>query len=56
MKPSELKKGQRVWCWWKSRYLWYTGIVRDGVYEFRDVCDAITVVAEENLENLREVK
>ena len=52
MKAEELKKGTKVWCWWKSRYLWFSGVVRDGVYEFRDVCDVVVRVAEEDLGNL----
>lgn len=25
MKKTELKKNARCWCWWKSRYLFFTG-------------------------------
>lgn len=52
MKKSDLKKGMKVWCWWRSRYLWFTGVVRHGAFEFRDAGDAIIVIAEENLKNL----
>ena len=48
----DLRKGVRVWCWWWSRYLWFTGVVRHGAFEFRDAGDAIIVIAEENLKNL----
>lgn len=38
---KELKKGTRVWCWWKSRYLYYQGMQLNGYYKFVDVNDVI---------------
>ena len=52
MKPADLYTGVMVWCGWKSRYLWFTGVVRNGEFVFRDAMDAITVVSEEGLKNL----
>lgn len=52
MKKTELKKNVKVWCWWKSRYLYFTGRVIQGEYEFRDICDAVTMVTEAQLEKL----
>ena len=53
MKKSELKKNMKVWCWWKSRYLYFTGRMVRGQYEFRDIDDAITLVTEADLEQLK---
>ena len=41
MKASELKKGTKVWCWWLSRTLYYTGKMHRGTeYTFEDVIGA----------------
>lgn len=53
MKKTELKKNIKVWCWWKSRSLYYTGRVINGKYEFVDICDAITMITEEQLAKLQ---
>ncbi|MCD8308864.1 MAG: hypothetical protein LUD19_03335 [Clostridia bacterium] len=52
MTKQELKKHTKVWCWWKSRSLYFTGRVINGKYEFVDICDAITMVTEEELADL----
>lgn len=52
MAKEQLKKGAKVWCWWKSRYLWYTGQIVNGRHKFVDACDAITMVNEEHLSEL----
>ena len=53
MTREELKKGMKVWCWWKSKNLYYTGQIVNGKYKFVDICDAITMVSEEQLEKLK---
>lgn len=55
MKKEELKKNVRVWCWWKSRYLYYTGQIINREYEFEDICGAKTMIEEKCLSRL-EVK
>ncbi len=52
MKKEELKKGTKVWCWWMSRYLYYTGQIIRGQYKFVDICDAIAMIPEEDLQKL----
>jgi len=70
MKKEELKKGTKVWCWWKSRNMYYTGIERyehgynletkdytpRHYYLFRDLCGAETEIYDEQLEKLEERK
>ncbi len=53
MTKDQLYRHAKVWCWWKSRYLWYTGRIVIGGYEFRDICDAITIVPEDSLGELK---
>lgn len=66
MTKQELTKGAKAWCWWKSRYLYFTGReinrkeldARTGTYptvhyyEFEDVCGAITMITDAALEKL----
>lgn len=52
MRKDELFTGVKVWCWWKSRYLYYTGTVSRGKYKFVDDLDAITMIAEKDLMKL----
>lgn len=52
MEKKDLKKGAKVWCWWMSRLLWYTGRTINGKYEFTDICDAITMISEPQLREL----
>jgi hypothetical protein len=56
MKKAELQENIKVWCWWKSRYLYYTGRVINGKYKFVDVCDAITMIEEKSLEGLEIIR
>lgn len=56
MKTNELKKNIKVWCGWKSRFLYYTGIVINGEYKFVDINDAITMITEKDLEHLKKVQ
>lgn len=51
MTKKQLKKNMRVWCQWKSRYLYFVGMVGDK-YKFIDICDAITIVNEAQLSRL----
>ena len=45
MKVADLKRGERLWCWWMHRYLYFRrsyfshlrGVT---IYEFEDVGDA----------------
>ena len=67
MKKNEIKKGMKVWCWWKSRWLYYTGYegmetgynteIKDYTprhyCKFRDIDGAITRVYDRELEQLR---
>lgn len=66
MKASEIKKGIRVWCWWKSRALYYTGredyekgyniktkdYTPRHYYAFEDICGAATRIYDEDVEKL----
>lgn len=66
VKKEELKRDLKVWCWWKSRSLYYTGVegyekgynlqTKDYTprhyYRFRDVCGAVTRIYDEDLEKL----
>lgn len=66
MTKNELKKGVKVWCWWKSRYLYYTGYEGNETgynlktkdytprhyYKFEDICGATTIIYDEQLEKL----
>ena len=52
MKKSELKKNVRVWCWWKSRYLYYEGKQLNGYYKFVDITGDIFWFLEKGLEDL----
>lgn len=62
MTKNELKSRVKVWCWWKSRYLYYTGFEfthkPSGVhyYRFRDICGAITDVTDSDLGSLEIVE
>lgn len=53
MMKSELKKNIKVWCWWKSRNLYYTGQIINGEYKFVDICDCVTMINEEQLTKLK---
>ena len=58
MTAAELKKGMKLWCWWQSRYLWYTGRsfeIESGerVFVFEDVADAQVRVSEADLDELK---
>ena len=39
MNANNLKKNDRVWCWWLSRYLWFKGQNARGEFIFEDICD-----------------
>ena len=61
MKKSELKKDVKVWCWWKSRTLYYTGkVVRERYqfkvvrerYQFVDASGLLAMIDEEQLKEL----
>lgn len=40
MKANELKKNDRVWCWWMSRYFWFQCVNSvTGKYVFEDAGD-----------------
>ncbi len=66
MTKQELTKGTRAWCWWKSRTLYFTGLEYDKMitdrktgtrekvhfYKFRDICDAITMITDDQLTKL----
>lgn len=52
MRETALRKGAKVWCWWLSRFLWYTGKIINGEYKFVDICDAITLIDRSRLSEL----
>ena len=55
MKAQDLRKGQKVWCWWLSRTLYYRGQnTRTLEFRFEDVCDVPFYFTEEQIEKLRE--
>lgn len=37
----------RYWCWWMSRYVWYSGWMYRGDYVFEDVTGAQVCVSPE---------
>ena len=55
MTKGNLKKNVRVWCWWKSRYLYYTGIQKNNIFVFEDIAGEAIMINKESLKNL-EVK
>ena len=52
MKANELKKNDRVWCWWMNRYLYYTGIKKNNTYVFEDIDDVTVVLEEDDIKDL----
>ena len=52
MEKNNLRKGAKVWCWWQSRLLWYTGLTVNGKYKFKDICDEVIMVSEAQLAEL----
>lgn len=70
MTKEEIKNNVKVWCWWKSRNLYYTGYegyeqgynvaTKDYTprhyYRFEDICGAITRIYDEDVEKLEIVK
>jgi hypothetical protein len=52
MTKNELRKNTKVWCWWKSRVLYFTGEMINGQYKFIDICDAVVMVTEDDLKDL----
>jgi len=49
-----LEKNMKVWCWWKSRNLYFTGrIIKGGEYEFVDEIGAITMLQREEVSKLQ---
>lgn len=48
---KNIKQGTRFWCWWKSRYLYFAGRIGDK-YKFVDICDAVTILGDKDLEKL----
>lgn len=69
VKAEALKKGDRVWCWWLSRDLYYSGIEFDEhgynietrdytprhVYKFRDESGAEFRLTAEQVSKLEAV-
>jgi len=49
MRETELRKGTKFWCWWMSRFLWSTGKLVNGKFEFADICDEIILIDESQL-------
>lgn len=35
----KIVKGQKYWCWWESRWLWYTGNIAGCLNVFVDAAD-----------------
>ena len=48
----DMEKGRKFWCWWKSRYLWYTGRRWRGMYLFEDAGGCLIEIEAEKLKNL----
>ena len=50
---NNLKIGQRYWCWWMSRYIWYNGKAYNAKdYEFVDAGDCVIILSAEEVEKL----
>lgn len=55
MKAQDLKKGQRFWCWWLSRDIYFVGKnTRTNEYRFEDIADVPVYLTEEDLGKLEE--
>lgn len=64
MKKEQLEKNLKVWCWWKSRFIYYTGKIINKVpsafnnfegelvYVFEDISGVIIHINEEELKKL----
>lgn len=48
-----MKKGEKFWCWWLHRYLYYSGKAYNAKdYEFVDICDELFVLNADEVEKL----
>ena len=52
MNITDLKRGQKFWCSWSWRYLWYKGKDGSGKYIFEDAGDCIFTLDEEHVKKL----
>ena len=43
--PMKLKKNDRRWCWWMSRYLLFQRVLPNGDYEFTDFGDETVILS-----------
>lgn len=46
-----MKKNDRYWCWWMSRYLWFVS-ARNDQYLFEDAGDVQFTLTEEQVKKL----
>ena len=55
MKAQDLRKGQKFWCWWLSRDIYFVGKnTRTNEYRFEDIADVPVYLTEEDLGKLKE--
>lgn len=47
-----MKKNDRFWCWWMSRYLLFDYVTKNGQYVFRDYGDACIVLSADDVADL----
>lgn len=52
MKTTKLIKNTRIWCWWKSRFLYFTGTQINGKYKFVDIADVVIWLTEKEVTQL----
>lgn len=53
MTQAQLKKGTRVWCWWMSRLLLFTGKTSEKRgFEFEDFGDQIIWIPADKINDL----
>ena len=50
-----MTKGEKFWCWWLGRSIYYIGETRDGRYLFEDVCDELFTLTKEDLDTLEKI-
>lgn len=54
MEIAQLKKGTRVWCWWMSSLMLFTGKVSETRgYEFEDFGDKLIWIPADKIKDLQ---
>lgn len=56
-----MKKSDKFWCWWMSRYLYFVREFADrdtgaACYVFKDICDAHFTLTDSQMSKLERVR